>query len=131
MAEIINKENLENILKKGSDGKPILELTPLGKTAVHTKTQEEYNELMKVYELGNWRKKNGNLPTMCDIWFLRKEKSCITAGNIVSFKNIDYDSCSKNYYLHRGYKIISKQKFYKIQKITPEILKEINTYFGK
>lgn len=125
MANLINKV-------EDSNRKPILELIPLERTAVHTPTKKTYNELMRIYEVGKWRFAGNTLPTTWDVWFLREEKTCITAGNVTPvFKKVDYSYCFKDYYLGKNYKIISPQEFYDKQKITPEIIKEINKYFGE
>ena len=130
MTEIINKENLENILKKGSDGKPILELTPLEKTAVHTPTQEIYNELMRVYEIGNWKWFDEKLPTKFTYWNEYKRKTCIDAG-VTHYSKLEsqFGYSDKKFCLKNNFKVLSTQNFYEIQKITPKMIKEINEYF--
>ncbi len=123
--------NLEKIIKKDSTGKPILNLTLLEKTVVNTLTQEEYNELMRVYEIGSLRVdeslRGGSeiLPTELDLWNDFKEKTCIGVeeGQIVY--------AGKPFYLKRDFKIISPGEFYDKQKITYPMLKEINNYFEK
>jgi len=49
------QRTVESKLERDSKGKPILELTSLKKTAVNSKTQEEYDTLMQVYECGGWK----------------------------------------------------------------------------
>ncbi len=112
---------LTKILKYFREEKPILKLTPLEKTAVHSQTQEECDELMRVYEIGGWKWADGGLPTKNSSWI---EEICFDAK-----ENFTYSD--KDFYLKSNYKVISTQEFYNIQKITPERIKEMNKYFEK
>ena len=117
-----NKINLE---------KPIINLSPLEKTAVKTPTQKEYNELMKVYEMGGWKWCTGYLPTELNRWESYKEKMCIS-GETKSFdKNEQFGYCSEEFYKSEKYTIISTSDFYKKQGITKKDLNKINKYFEK
>lgn len=130
MTEIEIAENLENILKKDENGKPIINLTPIKKTTINPKTQEEYDELMRVYELGNWIWNNRSLATKLGCWKKYKEETCIGAGIDYSTKNKKiFGFCDKDFYLMVNWNIISTEEFYNMQKITPEMIKEINIYF--
>lgn len=105
---------------------PLMELTPLEETWVNTPTREYYNELMRIYEIGGWKGGYGHLPTikLKGIDFMKeyKEKTCIEAKDRPHYCNIDYA-------INKNYRVISKQEFYEIQKITPEMLKEINSFY--
>lgn len=107
--------------KKNSVVAP-LDLIPLKKTAVNTRTPDNYDELMRVYELGNWRWYSGDLPTESYSYWRYKEQTGILAQNEFVFN-------SRNFLLMARHKVISLPEFYEIQKITPSMLKEINEYF--
>ncbi len=109
--------------------KPKIKLNPLEKTAVNTQTQKEYNELMQVYEIGGWKWRTGYLPTELELWKTYKEKTCI-GGGIGTFANKGrFGYCDEEFYKKESWKILSSKEFYKKQKITPEMIKEINKYF--
>ncbi len=125
-------KGLTQILQEGSNGKPVLKLKPIEKTTVNTTTQKDYWDLMRVYECGSWKWTSEDLPTQKDYWNTDKEENCINAG-------VDYPSGIYNkgefgygnikFLQGENWKIISIQGFYDIQKITPEILNEINVWF--
>ena len=109
-----------------------LELTPLKKTAVNTQTQEEYNELLRVYEIGGWRGGGGALPTSClGHWQKYKKVTCFIAGVDRLERKVKFGYGDKSFYLKKNWDVISEREFCKTQKITPEILKKINEYFGE
>lgn len=118
------RADLETILKKDKKGKPILNLIPSEKTAVHIPTQENYNELMRIYECGGWRWHIG-----FNFWEVHKKETCVSAG--ISYNNPkgEFEYWGKRFYLRENWKIISPQEFYEKQKITPKMLNEINKYF--
>ena len=100
MTEIGIVENLENILKKDESGKPTINLTPLEKTTINTKTREEYDELMRVYEIGNWKWDDKYLATNLDCWEKHKEETCLGAGvNYLTKNKNSFGFCTKNFYL--------------------------------
>ena len=115
---------LTQILQRDEDGKPKLDLTPIEKTAVNTPTQEDYDGLMRVYECGGWRWVGGDLPTKYDRWEMGEERTSIDAEN-----GFAYDS--KEFYQENGWNVISPQEFYQTQKVTPEMLNEINIWFDE
>jgi len=125
---------LENVLQRDENGKPILSLTPLEKTAVNTPTQEDYDVLMQVYECGGWKWNLGELPTQFNCLNLYKEKTCVYAGidffskrtGIIRFNDMDF-------YRENDWKVIFPQEFYDTQnpKIHLKMLKEINKWFDK
>jgi len=119
-----------NKLERNAEGRPIIELTYLERTAVHAPTQEDYRTLMRVYESGNWMWGDGKLPTSNDYWETYKGESCIDVGK--SYLNNDIERfCfgSKGSYEGNECTIISTQEFYDGQKITLEMIEEINEYF--
>ena len=115
-----------NQLKKDENGRPIIKLTPLEKTAVHTPTQESYDTLMQVYECGGWKWSNGKLPTSEDYWEDEKEKTCVDA-EFLGGGGFRYSS--KDYNLAINWNILQPQEFYNKQNITDAQIKEINEYF--
>ena len=129
-----SQKNLTQILQRDSEGKPKLDLTPIEKTTVYTPTQGDYWDLMRVYELGGWRWRGGKLPTEINSWNNFKEKTYIDAG-------VDYPSgvyndgefgfANREFYLEKGLGIISSQEFYDKQRITSEMLQEINEWFDR
>lgn len=109
-------------LEKDSEGKPRIILSPLEKIVVNTSTQEKYNILMQVYECGGWRWWDKDLPTWRNKWDDEKEKTCIQVESGFGYS-------SKKYYRRNRYKVISTKKFYNMQNVTPDMLREINSYF--
>ncbi|MDO8516872.1 MAG: hypothetical protein Q7S33_01995 [Nanoarchaeota archaeon] len=121
-------------LERQSDRKPILNLTHLVKTAVNTPTQEDYNILMRVYECGGWKWNGGErVPTKeINRWNMYSSNNCVCAGITFNTANLGhFGYSSKSFYVSNNWKVISPQDFYQIQKITPEILNEVNEYFEK
>jgi len=111
-------------LEKDLEGKPRITLKPLKKTFVHTPTQKDYLNLMRIYECGEWRWIDGDLPTKSNlIWNAYEEETCIRAGSRFGYADKKY--CEKV----ERYKVISTKKFYDKQKITSDMLGEINSYF--
>ncbi len=126
-------KGLTQILERDSNGKPILKLKPIKKTVVNTTTQKDYWDLMRVYECGVWNWSGGYLATQKNYWY-DKEETCVDAG--VDYPNGIYNKGKFGYgnikfYRKENWKIISTQGFYDTQKITPEILNEINVWFDK
>ncbi|MDO8516870.1 MAG: hypothetical protein Q7S33_01985 [Nanoarchaeota archaeon] len=125
------RKNLSK-LEKTADGRPILHLTPLADVAVNTTTQEDYWILLRVYECGSWGWVGGESFTGVNYWIRYGSNTSIDAG--VSYnKRIIGKACvsPKEFLISHDWKIILPQEFYKIQKITPEILNEVNEYFEK
>lgn len=113
----------KNKLEKDLEGKPKITLKQLKKTSVHTPTQEEYNILMQVYECGGWIWIGGDLPTLGNQWVMYGEKTCIRAQNKFLYEDEKY------YREIMGCKVISIEKFYDKQKITPGNIAKIKNYF--
>lgn len=120
MAKLINILKLEGL-------KPLKNLT------VNTKTKESCNELMRVYELGGWKWDSLSIPTRgVAVWGIHKEKTCIDAGfSHLYIEEGLFGFSSRTFYLEEYWKIISPQKFYRVQGINSQMLKEINEYFEK
>lgn len=110
-------------LERDSKGKPKITLNPLEKTAVHTPTQKEYKTLIQVYECGGWIWGLKDLPTQHNYWRKYKEKTCISAQHKFGFGTAGVGFKEED--------ILSTQKFYDIQNITQEKIKEINKWFKK
>jgi len=118
------EEGVIHILERDEDGKPILELTPIEGTAIHTPTRGGYNELMMVYECGGWKWGKGDMPTVSDNWKVYSEETCIRMDKFL------YHG-SWGLYQGTGYNIISADEFYERQKVTPEMREEINKWFNE
>lgn len=104
--------------------KPKIKLKPLEKTVVNTPTQKKYNTLMQVFECGGLVWANEDLPTQNNYWDHYREKTCIDAEN-------EFKRGRKEFYQEEGYKVISSQEFYGIQKITPKKIGKIEEWFEK
>ena len=120
--EIETTEERNNGLEYGVQGKPKLNLTPLELTAVHTPSQNEYDDLIQVYECGGWKSNSGNLPTSINYWMHEKEETCVRAKEIFAFWDIES-------YQKDGWDVISPQEFYNEQGINQEQIQEINKWF--
>ncbi|MCK4650453.1 hypothetical protein KAT36_04455 [Candidatus Pacearchaeota archaeon] len=122
------KLGLTQILERDENGKPKLDLTPLEGTAVHVPTQEECDELMQVYELGDWKWCGGDLPTSLNHWY--KEETCVDAGiGFLNKKEKQFGYGDNEFYIKENLKVLSTSEFYDIEKINLEMRKEINKYF--
>ena len=121
-----NKNNLEKI-----------NLREIEKTLVHTKTQEEYNSLMKIYEIGGWTYNNPDNPSEKEsplkTNFWRDNNTCVTAYSIRGIIN----ECPKIMITNKKYElnksnprmIISLERFCKRQNISSEERKKIEQHF--
>ena len=83
-------------------------LKELPNTVVHLLTQEEYDELMQIYEDAGWRWINGYKPTGFNGWCLHKENTCIRAYD-------KFAKCDIGYYKRKGVDIITLDEFKKKQ----------------
>lgn len=111
-----------------------IKLEPLERTVVNTKTQEEFNELLRVYERGGWRCGGGALSISCleKFWNDYKEETCVSAGVDYRFEQKGrFGYGIKSFYLKKNWNVISIQEFYEMQKITSDKLNEINNLGGK
>jgi len=110
--------------------KPEVKLKPLENVVVNLKTQEQFNELMRVYELAGLKWISGNCPTFdFKRWEKWKEDTCITAGEIPPFKNGFFAYEKKKKYKEKQSEIIFSDEYYKIQGKTPEEREKIKNYF--
>lgn len=131
-----SKPKLTQILERDENGKSKLNLTPIKKTAVHTPTLEDYNTLMQVCECGGWKWYNERLSTAWDIRDQWKEETCVFTEAIyengvgICSKGIIY-YCDRELFQEENWDVISTSKFYEIQKVTPEMIKELNEWFNK
>ena len=109
------------ILQKDEKGKPKLVLTPQLHKLVYLPTQNDYWDLMKIYECGGWKWITGVYPTHYNNWISLGEETCISIGdNFTSKRRAPFQP---------GTEQITPQKFYDIQGITPEMLKKVKDYF--
>lgn len=120
------ENNLTNILEKDKNKKPILNLKEIKNTAVNISTQEQYDELMRVYECGGWKwMDTPDRPTLIKTaWEYRKEQTCVRAES-------QFRMHKKEWYINLRWNIITPQEFYDAQEspITQEMLDEINIWF--
>lgn len=113
-----------------------IKLTPIERTAVHVKTEKEYHVLMEIYELGNWNFMGGYSTTRTNIWH-GNEDLCISAG--IWYDNgympvnqpriIEYSN--KKNYQKKNWRIMTPEQFYKEQKVSPKIIKQITKKLKK
>jgi len=128
---VADKLEEKKILEYDKNGKPKLNLTLLEKTAVHTPTPEDYDTLLQVYECGGWRWAGKTFPTSYLNWKY-EDKTCIDVGvSYLAKRKGEFGFAGINFYNKEKCKIISLQEFYNIQKITPQMIKEINDWFEK
>ncbi len=125
---------IKKVIKYDS-GRPRLVLELLERTAVPVPTQEEYDQLMQIYEAGGLKWSTGHLPTELDIWSLIGKGICIDAG-VDYYKNGTYNNgefgwSNKEFYQSRGWRILSLKEFLDVEGITPKILKKLNKWFEK
>ncbi len=128
-------KGLTQILQEGSNEKPVLKLKPIEKTTVNTTTQKDYWDLMRVYECGSWKwDDGGELPTQFNVWDKYREKTCVDAGidhPSGVYREGEFGFANRKFNQEINWEIISTQGFYDTQKITPEILNEINVWFDE
>ena len=108
--------------------KPKLNLTSLERTSVELETQKEFDELMHVYEAGEWKWSSRELPTHYNYW-TNKEKIYIDAG-ISHFRDLK-GFFEYHYEEFHNCDAISIEKFYEMQGIIKEDLSELNKWFDK
>ena len=132
-----NESQLKKILDTNDNGKPILKLIPIYKVAIHTETYEEYSELMRIYECGEWKWTNGNLPTKWCAFEEGDKDLCIEAGfaypnSFVKNPIRRFGAGFRCFYdEEKDWEVKSVQEFYGQEKITPEMRKEINNWFDE
>jgi hypothetical protein len=127
---IKTEEKIEPKLRY-EDGVPKLELKILENTAVHTPTQKEYDNLMQIYDAGNWQWEL-NTSIECNYFYRDNAETCLTAGKSY-YKKIEKKIAvsPKEFYTKRNWKIISLEEFCTIEKITQKIIKQLNEYYDK
>jgi len=106
--------------------KPTIKLNPLKKTAVSAETQENYNELMRVFESGGDHFGNSrDLPTKnYHRWGDRKEETW------VGIRNNQIGYANEKFYRDANFKMLKYEDFYAQQPaLTTEKRAEINAYF--
>ena len=110
-------EKLAQILER----KPSLKLNPMERTAVNTRTKDEYWTLMRVYETGRWTWKGGNLPREYDAFSKYGRETCVSAGVNFFGANINdkgkFECAKISFYLRSRWNVISYSEFYLKQNI--------------
>ena len=121
--QYIGSNSTNSNLAKEEYERPILVLTELENTTVHIPTQESYDTLMQIYEIGKWEWPDNN-PTEHNFWKGYKQRTCIPLKNRFQYGN-------KEFYIQKNWRILTLQEFCEFQKpeITPKMIKEINQLF--
>lgn len=113
----MNKETLPKIELKNFDWY----------IAIHTPTHKDYDKLMQILEAGGVQVSSSFIqsPTSINMWKHNKENTCIkSVRNKIYSSSIDYEI--------RDSKIFSPEKFYyDFQKLSPEKVSEVNSWFDK
>ena len=79
------------------------------KTAIHTKTKEEFKRVLEIFDKKGWRWNGVNeLLDKTYYWDEYKEENCIRYENYFGYS-------PKEWYLRNGYKIISFEEFLEIE----------------
>jgi hypothetical protein len=112
---------------------PKLSLTPLDNTVVNTITQKEYDNLMQIYDAGEWKLVGSESNIMMrNYWDFRRETTCIEAGiNDITPTKTRLGFDPKEVYIKNNQTILSFDEFCKIEEITREIITELNNYYNK
>ena len=130
MAPIIHttKEAIQHLNKNGfsyysMNVKPKINLIfSLEKIVIQTKTQNEYDGLMQIYECANLGL-HGK-PTDINFFDVYKEKTFIYVfpDNVITYGNVEDKFVADK-------KVISVQTFYNNQRLNSELVAEINGWF--
>jgi hypothetical protein len=118
------QNNLEQVITYDMNEKPKIKLTEINKIIINTSTQKEYDTLMQIYESANWNWSGKTLATEDNHWMAYKDKTCIYAHN-----NFMFNSTYNNAHNDRPSLEISLQQFCQMQKLTPNTLTELNSWF--
>jgi hypothetical protein len=59
------------------------------KTVINTKTQEEYNKVMQIFEKKGW-KSDYRKATECNFWIYYKENTCVDYKNDFCYGSVRY-----------------------------------------
>lgn len=112
---------VKNIIPRDANGRPIVKLEEIEKIVVRTPTEQDYNILMRVYDCAGWKWSHGHSPL---VWTPPKED--------FKFDKIYFDIKNPFRYGTRyfsSYAVFMPEQFYKEEKISREVLIEINKYF--
>ena len=115
--------------------RPKIKLSALEKTVISTPTQESFNQLLRVFEVGGWKWRGGESPTKginYSLWLMYNEDTCLAAGedSVCHTKGGIFGFGHKRFYTEIGWKFIRDQEFYKKQGTTSEQLDKVNRYFN-
>ena len=130
-----------------SPKQPYLSLVPMKGIAISFQTQKDYDNIIQIFECGNWYDGGHDTPdppTEYNFWKEHREKTAVTGGlyypeNSFSDKGeFQYLIIKSKFPIKQFWpsyldslisKIISPSAFFHIQKITPEKIEEINRWF--
>ena len=111
------------VLETNNEGRPIINLHDIKDTAVHTRTQADYNTLMRTYECAEWQwGSTGAKPTEINVWSMEQGETRVRAHDEFSWGLVaDFQELSC--------RILTLSDFYKKQNVTEDMLDQINTYY--
>ena len=124
---------LTQLLQRDENGKPKLNLTPIENTEIYTMTHYCFQTLMRVYECGGWKwDGSGRIPTELDPENITHRKEAYSDIKHCNERKREFGFTDRRINTQNSYdNIISSEEFYKTQKITYEIISEINIWFDK
>lgn len=104
--------------------KPDVNLKSIENSVVNVKSQEEYDLLMKFYELNGWNFVGGALPTEEDFYYEHEEDTCIEIKN-----EFRYDDCGVFLETQKVQEALSVDEFYGLHDIDDEKKEDVRIYF--
>ncbi|MGV8141073.1 MAG: hypothetical protein ACP5NW_01375 [Candidatus Woesearchaeota archaeon] len=125
--------NLEGkLLKYNQAGEPVLKIHPKEKTAVYVSGLQDFDNMMQIYESAGWK----------EISFEYKKPTDIVYGNIPNDATLGFgdtkELANKKFILsvkylleNKKYQILTFGEFCHTQKITQEMLNELNIWYNK
>jgi len=112
--------------------KPLVRLASFSNVAINAKTEESFDQLMKVYACGGWKFGDGLSPIAWRRKINHISDLCVEGFyNLNSANDRTFGFSTKNIYEKLNTKIIEPEIFYKNSYITKGHLTEINEYYDK
>jgi len=131
--QIPKKNTLEQKITYNEIEKPKIPWIYMKDTAINSRTQKEYDTLMQILESAEycWNFDSKIMPTKYNnVWKFNREQTSINISAITKTNKKTCGYSDIEYYKKNGYRIISNQTLYDIQKITPEIIKKLNKWYN-
>jgi hypothetical protein len=101
-------------------------LKNLERTVVNTATQREYDNLMQIYDAGEWKWYfSEDTSIEHNAWKEYRIRSCISIESRFTYSYVQYEEKKKKS------TILSFNKFCETQKITQETIEKVNQYYDK